>query len=84
MMPQLGFSAQVNQTANVGSTWDDNDEHGEDFQNASHQSRTFGMGNVLCCQNPLYNHLICTPVPGTHNGDTYSKQLVYITISFVL
>lgn len=53
-----------------GSTWDDDDEHGEDFQEASHDGGTFGMGDVLCCQNTLNDHLIRAPVPATQGQDT--------------
>lgn len=49
----------------IVSTWDDYDKHRQDFQEAGHDCRTFGVGNVLCRKNPLYNHLICTPVPRT-------------------
>ena len=56
------FKKSINVT-----TWDDYDEHRQDFQEAGHEGRTFGVGDVLGCQNPLYNHLICTPVPGTHS-----------------
>lgn len=43
------FQVLVDQREIIGCTWDDNDKHRQDLQEASHDSRTFGMRNVLCC-----------------------------------